>query len=83
MKIRVNKKLKISFCVMAVWFVLHSVYICIDGLHNDKGYADAEIVLGNEVYADSSVSLPLKGRLDKALELYVNKRVKKIFVSGG
>src|SRR5579863_7114861 len=83
MKIRANKKLKISFYVMVVWFALHSIYICIDGLHSDKGNADAEIVLGNEVYADSSVSLPLKGRLDKALELYVNKRVKKIFVSGG
>ncbi|HEX4373271.1 MAG TPA: YdcF family protein [Puia sp.] len=83
MKIRLNKKIKIFLYFIVAWFALHSIYICYDGLHNYKGNADVEIVLGNEVYADSSVSLPLKGRLDKALELYKNKRVKKIFVSGG
>lgn len=83
MKIKVSKKIKIVFYLLIAWFLLHSIYICYDGLHTYKGYADVAIILGNEVYADSSLSPWLKGRVDKALELYKTKRVKKIFASGG
>jgi len=65
------------------WFVLHTLYICIDGLRPYQGRADVAIVLGNTVYADSTLSPWLLGRVDQALELYQSGRVKKIFVSGG
>src|ERR1700683_2596168 len=83
MRLQVNRKIKIFVSILIAWFIVHSIYIGFDGLRDYKGDADVAIVLGNEVYADSSVSLPLKGRLDKALELYITRRVKKIYVSGG
>ena len=83
MKIRLNKKIKAAFYLLIAWFVLHTTYVCYDGLHNYRGNAEVAIILGNEVYADSSLSPWLKGRVDKALELYQQKRVKKIFASGG
>jgi vancomycin permeability regulator SanA len=83
MKIRYFKKLRVIFFVFFAWLSIHTAYICYDGLHSYRGDADIAIVLGNVVYADSSVSPWLKGRLDKAFDLYKNGRVKRIFLSGG
>jgi vancomycin permeability regulator SanA len=82
-KLKFNKKIKFTLFILFGWFVFHSAYVCYDGLVRYGGKADIAIVLGNEVYADSSVSPWLKSRLEKALQLYMNNRVKKIFVSGG
>ena len=41
------------------------------------------VILGNRVFSDGRLSPWLKGRVDKALELYKEKRVKKIYASGG
>jgi vancomycin permeability regulator SanA len=80
---KINKKVKIVFYTLALWFILHSIYICYDGMQRYAGNASVAIVLGNEVYADSSLSPWLKGRVDKSLSLYQEGRIKKIFVSGG
>jgi len=69
--------------ILVAWFLLHSVYTTYDGLHAFKGNADVAIILGNVVNADSSLSPWLRGRVDKAFELYRERRVKKIFASGG
>ncbi len=69
--------------LLAAWFIVHMIYISIDGLVPYKGNADIAIVLGNPVNADSSLSPWLQGRVDKAFQLYEAGRVKKIFVSGG
>jgi len=78
-----SRKLKIAIGVFIFWLLLHSAYVIYDGLHNYSGKADAAIVFGNSVFADSSLSPWLQGRVDAALQLYKEGRIKKIFVSGG
>jgi len=75
--------IKSIFIIVMVWFVVHSIYITIDGLSDKKTNADVAIVLGNKVNKDGTLSERLKARLDKSLELYNQKRVKIIIVSGG
>jgi vancomycin permeability regulator SanA len=65
------------------WIAVHIIYISIDGLQTFKGEADVAVVLGNRVFADGRLSGWLQGRVDMALALYKEKRVKKIFASGG
>ncbi len=83
MKRPVKSRLKFFSSLILLWFFIHVFYTCYDGLHNDTGKADVAVVLGNTVYADSSLSRWLKGRMDKALELYREGRVPEIMVSGG
>jgi vancomycin permeability regulator SanA len=83
MNIPLKKWVKYGIGLFLCWFLLHSLYISYDGMHNYKGNADVAIVLGNTVFADSSLSPWLKGRVEKAWQLYFGGRVKKIFVSGG
>ncbi|MBO9563499.1 MAG: YdcF family protein [Niastella sp.] len=76
-------KLRIIILFFLAWFFLHTLWVVKDGLHDFTGKADVAIVLGNTVFADGSLSPWLRGRVDAALQLYRNKQVKKIFVSGG
>jgi len=69
--------------ILMVWFVAHSIYITIDGLNDKKTNADVAIILGNKVNEDRTLSERLKARLDKSIELFNQKRVKSIIVSGG
>ncbi len=80
---RTKNRLKLLAILFLTWFCLHVAYACFDGLHDYEGKADIAIVLGNTVYADSSLSPWLKGRIDKAYKLYMEGRVQKIMVSGG
>lgn len=75
--------IKSIFIGLIVWFLIHSIYITIDGLNDKKTNADVAIVLGNKVNEDGTLSERLKARLDKSLELYNQNRVKIIIVSGG
>jgi vancomycin permeability regulator SanA len=77
------RRLKRAGWFILIWIVIHIVFITVDGLIDYKGKADVAIILGNAVYADGSLSPWLKGRVDAALELYRQHRVKKIFASGG
>jgi vancomycin permeability regulator SanA len=77
------KALKYVLFVLVAWFVAHSVYITIDGLHDKGKKADVAIIFGNKVNEDGTLSDRLKARLDKGLQLYNQQRVKKIIVSGG
>jgi vancomycin permeability regulator SanA len=65
------------------WLLIHIVYICTDGFNDYKGKADVAIILGNHVFADGHLSTWLQGRVDKAVLLYREGRVKKIYASGG
>ena len=76
-------KIKIFIAILIAWFLLHSVFITIDGLHDSHQKADVAIVLGNKVNEDGTLSPRLKARLDKSLELFNQKRVQAIIVSGG
>lgn len=76
-------KLRIVALLFLAWFFLHCLWVVKDGMHGFSGQADVAIVLGSTVFRDGSLSPWLKGRVDAALQLYRNKQVKKIFVSGG
>ena len=49
---------------------------------NDIENIDTIIVLGAKVYDDGRLSLMLKDRLDKTIEVYKELDIKKIIVSG-
>ncbi len=81
-----NYKKKIAFAVVfspIIIFISLVLLIAGKGLIDDEGKADVAIVFGNKVNFDGSPSKRLKARLDKSLELFVNKKVKFIIVSGG
>lgn len=54
----------------------------IEDISNSNKNIDAIVVLGCQVKEDGSLSLMLKDRLDKAIELYKNDIASKIIVSG-
>jgi len=54
----------------------------IENISNSNKDVDAILILGCQVKEDGSLSLMLKDRLDKAIELYKNNMASKIIVSG-
>lgn len=74
---------KILFCIIIVWFGIHSLYIITDGLSDSGQKADLAVILGNKVNKDGTLSKRLEERLEKGIELYEKHRIKKILVSGG
>jgi len=83
MDAKAKNRLKIVIRLLLLWVVLHLAYVTFDGLYEYKGRADIAVVLGNRVDADSSLSPVLQGRVDKALQLYRQGRIRTIMVSGG
>jgi vancomycin permeability regulator SanA len=65
-----------------VWIVAHLSVLTWVGLNDDLRPADVAVVLGNYVEKDGTVGDVVKGRLDRALELYRAGTVKHILVSG-
>src|SRR4030095_16353382 len=82
-KSRINRRIKYFIWAIAMWIVGHIIFISVDGLADYKGSADVAVILGNRVFADGTLSSWLKGRTDAALELYKQRRGKKIFGKGG
>lgn len=77
------KLLVCGFAVIFLWFIIHTVVITIEGLRDNIGSTDAAVVLGNKVELNGEPSERLKGRLDKAIELYEKGYFEHIIVSGG
>ncbi|MDH5656598.1 MAG: YdcF family protein [Spirochaetia bacterium] len=77
------KKSYLLLSIPFVWFLVHTAAISIYGLKDNSEQADFAVVLGNTVNPDGSPSERLKGRLDKAAELFHHDKVKIILVSGG
>lgn len=69
--------------ILTSWFLIHQLIIVIDGLNDDEVDAKLVVVFGNKVHKDGTLSLRLKARLDKAIDLYNSFDIKTIFVSGG
>lgn len=69
--------------MLGSWLLLHVVATTADGLTDNAQPADCLLVLGNTVNADGTLSPRLRGRLDKALDLYRARVSPTIFVSGG
>ena len=80
---KVFRFIRLVILLVITWCLLHAIFITIDGLNDSEGSGDVAIVLGNRVFADGSLASWTQGRVDKALELYREGRVRKIFVSGG
>ena len=78
-----RKGLRIAGLLLGIWILGQLIYVCVDGFRDYTGTADIAIVLGNRVNADSTLSPVLKGRVDRALELYRDRKVARIMVSGG
>lgn len=66
-----------------LWFLFHEAVIIFDGISSKTEKCEYGIVFGNTVNKDGTPSKRLQARLDKAIELYNQKRVDKLFVSGG
>ncbi|MCT2537706.1 YdcF family protein [Aquibacillus koreensis] len=78
------KRLLLGFILAgALLFIIQSVVIVVDGLHDETSKTDVGVVLGNKVNLDGSPSDRLKARLDKALELYEDDRISHVITSGG
>lgn len=78
-----NLKLKYFFLFSGCWFLIHSIYITIDGLNDKNKTADIAIVFGNKINKNGSPSDRLKARLNQCIKIYKERRVKRILVSGG
>jgi vancomycin permeability regulator SanA len=74
---------KYLLILFLIWFIGHIIFITVDGLHDNGKSADVAVILGNKVNEDGTLSERLEKRLECGLNLYRNKRVKKIIVSGG
>jgi len=68
--------------ILAVVGVGHTLFIVFDGLRDNISAADVILILGNKVEEDGTPSERLKKRLDKGLELYLERYAGKIVVSG-
>lgn len=72
----------VSGVFMVNWFVKLSTKDKIIENYTNIKDADAILILGCEVKPDGSLSLMLKDRLDKGIELYKNGVATKVIVSG-
>lgn len=80
---KIKKLIKIALSFLAIWYFAHVTFIIFDGLSDDGKSADIAVILGNKVNEDGQLSERLEKRMERGLQLYQNKRVHKIVVSGG
>ena len=80
---RQRRLIKYLFFILAIWFLGHLIYVVIDGVTDNGKKADLAVILGNKVNTDGTLSERLEKRLTCGLQLYQDKRIKKILVSGG
>lgn len=77
------KRLIAALWLFAVALAAMASAIVFDGLNDRMESADVGVVLGSMVMPDGTPSNRLKARLDRAIELYGQDRVRFIIVSGG
>ncbi|WP_312112918.1 YdcF family protein [Brevibacillus reuszeri] len=78
-----KRKGKIAALILVIWFLAHTVLITVDGMSDELAKVDVGVVLGNKVEMNGEPSARLKGRLDKAIQLYKKGYFQHIIVSGG
>lgn len=74
---------KTFLILLVLWFSIHTCVTIIDGMNNTPRNADLGVVLGNKVNEDGTLSARLQKRLERALSLYQDGRIKMLLVSGG
>lgn len=82
-KLRFFPLIKYILLTLFLWFLIHNLYLLVDGLSDRIATVNLGVVLGNKVELSGEPSLRLKARLDKALELYEEGYLENILVSGG
>lgn len=80
---KIKRFFKRAILFGAIFFCVHSLVIFIDGITDHTPVTDVAIVLGCPLQSDGSPSPWLKTRLDRALELYRDQKVKQLIVSSG
>ncbi|MDB5036087.1 MAG: putative rane protein [Chlorobi bacterium] len=68
---------------LAAIYCFAAVSIAVFGLRDDIAVADVAIIPGNTVQRDGTPSARLAARLERAIELYREKNIRDIIVSGG
>ena len=79
----IKRRLKFLVILLFSWFAIHQTIIISDGLVDETQKTEIAVVFGNKVNEDGSLSLRLKARLDKGIELYNSKKITRLFVTGG
>jgi hypothetical protein len=77
-----GRLLFIILVIMMNIVILHTVVTVWDGLSNDRGKAQAAVLLGGQDEGETTISPQQQERADIAYELYKKGDVKKIFVGG-
>ena len=75
-------RIKILFIILTLLFLLHATILCIDGFNDNIQKADVGLILGSKVHVNGSPSIRLANRMDKGVQLYKEKFVPKLIVSG-
>jgi len=82
-KLMPGRRLRMILAVLVAGFLILCGWIVGTGLNDDTPDSDVAIVLGNMVLPDGQPSPRLAARLDAALALYQQGKVKQVIVSGG
>ena len=82
-KQRIQKIIRWSLGILSGWFLAHVLYLVYDGTQKPATQADFAVILGSTVFPDGQLSPKLQKRLDCGLQLYEDKKVGKMLVSGG
>ena len=77
-----QKRYIFMFTFLLLVILLFPFFIVVVGHFESREKSDLCVVLGNKVYFDGTPSPWLKGRLDQAVQLYSENKVKYILVSG-
>ncbi|GEM_PF-273835 len=77
------RTLKILIISTLSLLIIAVIFLITDGHLDNYKKSDIGVVLGNKVNSDGTLSPRLKGRLTKAYELYKNRVIDRIIVSGG
>jgi vancomycin permeability regulator SanA len=80
---KTRKTIKYIVTILTIWFVIHISFIVSDGLNKNYKKSDLAVILGSKVNTDGTLSKRLEKRLECGLELFRQRLVKKIIVSGG
>src|ERR1700677_4909350 len=83
MRLRFLRALSVVTLVLCGLFLVGSLAITLDGLHDDMHPADLAVVPGAQVLPDGEPSDGLRARLDQTVTLYRQWQFKLILVSGG
>lgn len=77
--------LYLKYCLLAMMVILliTALWVIVFGLKEDKVQVDAAIVLGAKIRSNETPSSALASRLKKSIELFQQKKVNYILVSGG